>query len=120
MSNTTLEPQLENTHEMPQSSRDEGLPLLYGLDGLRPQGPCRVGTGESGLVLSEEGNPAGPQHPSPPLPQTPQSGPPELRARGEGERVMALQSWERTRASRGVEEGSLVGYSPWGCKESDD
>ena len=27
--------------------------------GLRPQGPCRVGTGESGLVLSEEGNPAG-------------------------------------------------------------
>ena len=25
----------------------------------RPQGPCRVGTGESGLVLSEEGNPAG-------------------------------------------------------------
>ena len=27
--------------------------------GLRPQGPCRVGTGESGLVLTEEGNPAG-------------------------------------------------------------
>ena len=27
-----------------------------------------------------------------------------LHARGEGERVMALQSWERTRASRGVEE----------------
>ena len=26
--------------------------------GLRPQGPCRVGTGESGLVLSEEVNPA--------------------------------------------------------------
>ena len=26
--------------------------------GFRPQGPCRVGTGESGLVLSEEGNPA--------------------------------------------------------------
>ena len=26
--------------------------------GLRPQGPCRVGTGESGLVLSEEGNSA--------------------------------------------------------------
>ena len=25
----------------------------------RPQGPCRVGTGESGLVLSEEGNAAG-------------------------------------------------------------
>ena len=25
---------------------------------LRPQGPCRVGTGESCLVLSEEGNPA--------------------------------------------------------------
>ena len=24
-----------------------------------PRGPCRVGTGESGLVLSEEGNPAG-------------------------------------------------------------
>ena len=32
------------------------LPLLFG---LQPQGPCRVGTGESGLVLSEEGNPAG-------------------------------------------------------------
>ena len=32
------------------------LPLCFG---LRPQGPCRVGTGESGLVLSEEGNPAG-------------------------------------------------------------
>ena len=31
-------------------------PLRFG---LRPQGPCRVGTGESGLVLSEEGNPAG-------------------------------------------------------------
>ena len=26
------------------------------------QGPCRVGTGESGLVLSEEGNPAGLSH----------------------------------------------------------
>ena len=32
------------------------LPLLFR---LQPQGPCRVGTGESGLVLSEEGNPAG-------------------------------------------------------------
>ena len=31
------------------------LPLRFG---LQPQGPCRVGTGESGLVLSEEGNPA--------------------------------------------------------------
>ena len=31
------------------------LPLLFG---LQPQGPCRVGTGESGLVLSEEGNSA--------------------------------------------------------------
>ena len=31
------------------------LPLRFG---LRPQGPCRVGTGESGLVLSEEVNPA--------------------------------------------------------------
>ena len=31
------------------------LPLRFG---LRPQGPCRVGTGESCLVLSEEGNPA--------------------------------------------------------------
>ena len=31
------------------------LPLRFG---LRPQGPCRVGTGESGLVLTEEGNPA--------------------------------------------------------------
>ena len=31
------------------------LPLLFG---LRPQGPCRVRTGESGLILSEEGNSA--------------------------------------------------------------
>ena len=31
------------------------LPLRFG---LRLQGPCTVGTGESGLVLSEEGNPA--------------------------------------------------------------
>ena len=30
--NTTLEPQLENTHETPQSSQDEGLLLLYGLE----------------------------------------------------------------------------------------
>ena len=29
----------------------------------------------------------------------------DVRARGEGERVMALESWERTRASRGIEEG---------------
>ena len=29
---TTLEPQLENTHETPQSTRDEGLLLLYGLE----------------------------------------------------------------------------------------
>ena len=36
--------------------RNLRLPLRFG---LRPQGPCRVGTGESGLVLSEEGNPAG-------------------------------------------------------------
>ena len=28
-----------------------------------------------------------------------------LPARSEGERVMALESWERTRASRGIEEG---------------
>ena len=32
LSNTTLELQLENTHETPQSSRDEGLLLLYGLE----------------------------------------------------------------------------------------
>ena len=32
VSNTTLEPQLGNTHETPQSSRDEGLLLLYGLE----------------------------------------------------------------------------------------
>ena len=30
------------------------LPLLFG---LQPQGPCRVGTGESGLVLSGDGTP---------------------------------------------------------------
>ena len=37
-------------------NRKQGLSLGFG---LRPQGPCGVGTGESGLVLSEEGNPAG-------------------------------------------------------------
>ena len=62
-------------------SREQGhlpgrLPLRFG---LRPQGPCRLGTGESGLVLSEEGNPAGlsscsgknsnlPSHPTPSFP----------------------------------------------------
>ena len=35
--------------------RNLRIPLRFG---LRPQGPCRVGTGESGLVLSEEGKPA--------------------------------------------------------------
>ena len=39
-----------------RGGRNLRLPLCFG---LRPQGPCRVGTGESGLVLSEEGNPAG-------------------------------------------------------------
>ena len=39
-----------------RGGRNLRLPLRFG---LRPQGPCRVGTGESGLVLSEEGNPAG-------------------------------------------------------------
>ena len=38
-----------------RGGRNLRLPLRFG---LRPQGPCRVGTGESGLVLSEEGNPA--------------------------------------------------------------
>ena len=38
-----------------RGGRNLRLPLLFG---LRPQSPCRVGTGESGLVLSEEGNPA--------------------------------------------------------------
>ena len=36
--------------------RNLRLPLRFE---LRPQGPCRVGTGESGLVSSEEGNSAG-------------------------------------------------------------
>ena len=36
-------------------AKDLRLPLRFG---LRLQGPCTVGTGESGLVLSEEGNPA--------------------------------------------------------------
>ena len=39
-----------------RGDRNLRIPLSFG---LRPQGPCRVGTGESGLVLSEEGNPAG-------------------------------------------------------------
>ena len=38
-----------------RGGRNARLPLRFG---LRPQGPCRVGTGESGLVLSEEGNSA--------------------------------------------------------------
>ena len=38
----------------------------------------------------------------------------------EGERVLALESREGTRASRRVEEGfSMVGCSPWGREESD-
>ena len=39
-----------------RGGRNLRLPLRFE---LRPQGPCRVGTGESGLVSSEEGNPAG-------------------------------------------------------------
>ena len=38
-----------------RGGRNLRLPLRFG---LRPQVPCRVGTGESGLVVSEEGNPA--------------------------------------------------------------
>ena len=38
-----------------RGGRNLRLPLLFG---LQPQGQCRVGTGESGLVLSEEGNSA--------------------------------------------------------------
>ena len=41
-----------------------------------------------------------------------------LRARGEGERIMALESWERTRASRGIEEGHLRSFWGWGGKAS--
>ena len=36
-----------------RGGRKPRLPLRFG---LLPQGPCRVGTGESGLVFSEEGN----------------------------------------------------------------
>ena len=42
-------PHLEGRQELQASS-------LFRTPTLRPQGPCRVGTGESGLVLSEEGN----------------------------------------------------------------
>ena len=45
-------PHLEGRQEHQASS-------LFLTPTLRLQGPCRVGTGESGLVLSEEGNPAG-------------------------------------------------------------
>ena len=38
-----------------REGRNLRLPLRFG---LRQQGPCRVGTGESGIVLSEEGNSA--------------------------------------------------------------
>ena len=44
-------PYLEGRQE-PQASS------LFLTPTLRPQGPCRVGSGDSGLVLSEEGNPA--------------------------------------------------------------
>ena len=44
-------PHLEGRQE-PQASS------LFRTPTLRPQGPCRVGTGESGLVFSEEGNSA--------------------------------------------------------------
>ena len=39
-------------------SRGGRNPRIHLHFGLRPQCPCRVGTGESGLVLSEDGNPA--------------------------------------------------------------
>ena len=39
-------------------------------------------------------------------------------ARGEGERVMALESWEGTRASRRVEEGLSMSFSGCGGKAS--
>ena len=39
-----------------RGDRNLRIPLRFG---LRPQGSCRVGTGESVLVLSEEGKPAG-------------------------------------------------------------
>ena len=35
---TTLEPQLENTHETPQSSRAEGLLFLHGLESMSHAG----------------------------------------------------------------------------------
>ena len=41
-----------------------------------------------------------------------------LHARGEGERVMALESWEGTRASRRVEEGLSSSFSGCGGKPS--
>ena len=44
-------PHLEGRQE-PQASS------LFQTPTLRPQGPCRVGTGESGFVLSKEGNSA--------------------------------------------------------------
>ena len=41
-----------------------------------------------------------------------------LQARGEGERVIALESWERTRASRRIEEGLSRSFSGCGGKPS--
>ena len=41
-----------------------------------------------------------------------------LRARGEGERIMALESWETARSSRGVEEGLSRSFSGCGGKPS--
>ena len=41
-----------------------------------------------------------------------------IHAHGEGERVMALESWEGTRASTGVEEGLSRSFSGCGGKPS--
>ena len=55
--------ELENTRVFADDARGWQCPFVLCLHPQgclrRPQGPCRVGTGESGLVLSEEGNPAG-------------------------------------------------------------
>ena len=73
-------------------------PLRFG---LRPQGPCRVGTWESGLVLSEEGNPAGLSSCSGALEKEWQPTPVFLPGESHGKR-------------------SLVGYSSWGLRVGHD
>ena len=91
---------------------------------LRSQGYCAVGRGLSGLHWVRC-NGRGPHlewrqethFSSPDFPWA-RSDSDRSFARGEGERVSALESWEGTRASRRVEEGLSRSFSGCGGKPS--